>query len=109
MRILCVCDEGCNRSVHIAHLLKFRGHDTIPVGVNTASPDTLAMLERWADLIIITDPEQSKRLDPRNDRMWLWPLEDGYKRPFNPQQHRQILRLIDDHRDRLITLDESAC
>jgi hypothetical protein len=37
MKILCVCDQGNNRSVHFAHNLKYWGNDCIPIGTETNS------------------------------------------------------------------------
>lgn len=106
MRILCVCDHGCNRSVHIAHRLKFQGgHDTLAVGVQTASPETLRMLERWAELIILTDSEQARAFTDAATTTWVWSVRDGFPRPFHPGQDKLVRRYIDDHRERLIALD----
>ena len=100
LKILCVCDKGVNRSVHIASLLKFRGHDTIPVGVDTASPETLDVLTGWADLVVLTNESQmSDRWFPT--RVWIWPLED-LPRPYNRVLYSQVLRYIDEYRDKLM-------
>jgi len=108
MRILCVCDKGVNRSVHIASELKWAGHDTVPVGVHTAQPGTLTMLAGWADLIIATDEKQIEAIAEHVRGplpIWLWEIRDGYSRPYNAVQHKLVRRHIDEHRERLIHLD----
>jgi hypothetical protein len=55
-RILCLCDEGVNRSVTIAHQLKYLGHDVLSAGLKTNSVDTLMTLAKWADHVIYTEP-----------------------------------------------------
>ena len=92
MRILCVCDKGVNRSVHIASLLKFSGHDTLPVGVDTADKDTLDLLRGWADRVIVTD---RRHLEVFPDA-WLWELRDE-PRPFNPLLYRHIRRFMESY------------
>lgn len=92
-RVLCVCDQGVSRSVNIAHLLKFLGYDALPVGVDTSSPETLKMLEDWADLIILTDARQMSAFsDKANVRVWS--IADQYPRPFNPELNSIVRTLI---------------
>lgn len=67
MKILCVCDQGNNRSVQFAHLLKYWGHDTISVGIKTTSKETLDMLFKWADKIIVTEDDQFDSFPPDMD------------------------------------------
>lgn len=98
MRILCVCDEGNSRSPTIASLLRYRGHDTLAVGVRTAQPETLRMLTAWADKIIVTDEAQAPHLSGRtlgSLDVDLWPIADTYPRPFNPELRRLVLQLAD--------------
>ena len=99
MRILCVCDKGVNRAVHIASLLKFRGHDTIPVGTETSSPETLETLYDWADAVIVTNSDH-RVLFPIGKKMWLWQMDD-LPRPYNKHLCKQTLVYIDEYRDRL--------
>lgn len=81
MRVLCVCDHGSNRSVHVADQLRYRGHEAIPVGAHTTSQPTRDMLADWADLIVFTDPRQIV-LFPDTDHQ-VWPLPEN-PRPYNP-------------------------
>lgn len=92
MRILCVCDHGSSRSVHIADQLRWRGHEAIPVGASKTSDETRQLLTGWADLIIFTD-EQQRALFPDATKTALWPIEDRYPRPYNPL----LLQLVRHH------------
>lgn len=92
MRILCVCHEGNSRSPTIASLLRYRGHETLAVGVNTSTPETRAMLADWCDQAVLTDPAQAAAfpgLPPNKTR--LWAIADQYPRPFNPELRRIVL------------------
>lgn len=95
MRILCVCDHGSSRSVHIADQLRWRGHEAIPVGAHKTSDDTRTILTGWADLVIFTDPAQIP-LFPGAAQSKLWPIEDRYPRPYN----RELLGIIRHHLER---------
>lgn len=93
MRILCVCDHGSNRSVHVADQLRYRGHETIPVGAQHLSGDTRAMLADWADLAVFTGPGQ-RDLFPHIEAVeWLLPENP---RPYNPD----TLALVRAHIER---------
>lgn len=83
MKILCVCELGDNRSVHLAWLLKQHLHEAIPVGINTISPFTYELLANWADYIIFTD-KTLKIPDLCKEKIKLWDVgEDNFKRPLN--------------------------
>jgi predicted protein tyrosine phosphatase len=65
MKILTVCQGGAVRSVSMKHLLYYlRGadapgggfHDAIPCGVESNTPETIAMLADWADRIVVMQP-----------------------------------------------------
>lgn len=99
MKILTVCDQGNNRSVQFAHLLKYKykGSDTIPVGLSSHSKETLEMLFKWADVIILTDRVQ-KVPDEYKDKVKVWDVgEDRYPRPFNPELHQLARKLIEEN------------
>jgi hypothetical protein len=95
MRILCVCDVGSSRSVHIADQLRWRGHEAIPVGASKTSDETRALLAGWADLIIFTDRAQ-QTLFPAGVDHQLWTIPDQFPRPYN----RELLGLVRHHLDR---------
>lgn len=94
LKVLCVCDEGNNRSVHIAHLLQYTGHETIPVGARTSSEETRRMLADWCDVAVFTDEAQKEAFPPVASRVW--PIADVHSRPFNPEQHRLVRRYISE-------------
>lgn len=96
MKILVLCDQGNNRSVTLAHHLKYWGHDVIPAGVKTNSPETLNLLKDWADKIIITEAGQ---LSADTPKLELWDIGlDIYPRPFNPQLLTIVRTLMEQHK-----------
>lgn len=99
MKILTVCDQWNNRSVHIAHLLKYWWNDCIPVGLKTNSPETLDMLFQWADKIILTEDIQTIPTQ-FNDKVILLNVgPDNYPRPFNKDLNELVRKLLDDNKD----------
>jgi len=91
-RILCVCDRGVSRAAMLAQRLKNKGYDTLPVGVETASRETLALLADWADLIILTD-ESQRRCFPAA-KIVVWPLADIYRRPLHRAFEQRVTTLL---------------
>lgn len=95
MKILVVCEQGNNRSVTVAHHLKYWGHDVIPAGLATNSAATIQMLADWADRIILTDYKQ--RLESTKTQVWdIGP--DVYPRPFNRDLLSVVRRLMEEHK-----------
>lgn len=96
MRILCVCEEGNNRSVTLAQRLRYHNHETIAVGINRHSATTIDMLVRWADLVITVDrPVHIYVLQHHQiaKQVELWNIgPDKYPRPFN----KELMRICDD-------------
>lgn len=106
MKILVVCDQGNNRSVMVAHHLKYWGHDVIAAGIKTNSPETLRILEEWADRIIITEAIQIEALGDNNANSalrvaritQLWNIgPDHFPRPFNPELNAIVKRFTKEH------------
>ena len=108
MKILVLCDQGNNRSVTVAHHLKYWGHDVLAAGLKMNSPVTLRILYGWADRIILTE---SKQLDemffPVDDglraeilaKVQLWDIgPDIYKRPFNPELLAIVRRMMEERK-----------
>jgi hypothetical protein len=92
VRILCLCDEGNNRSVVVAHQLKYLGHDCLSAGLSRNGADTLAMLYEWADHIITTDASQLVPAE-HQAKVRLWNIgPDRYPRPFN----KELLTIVRD-------------
>lgn len=94
MKILCLCEEGNNRSVHLAWLLKYRGvekigkkYEVIPAGVHNLSLETLTMLYDWAEFIIITDSHIVPVMSPENEKkVKIYNVgPDDYHRPMNSE------------------------
>ena len=55
MKILVCCDQGNNRSVVIAHQLKYWGHDVLSCGLSTNDRPTIDMLCAWSDRVIVVE------------------------------------------------------
>lgn len=89
MKILCLCNHGNNRSVHLAHHLKYLDHDVLAAGLEKNSPDTLKMLYDWAEIIIVTEHEHIGMLPDEvrtSIKLKLFDVgPDTYKRPFNEE------------------------
>ena len=101
MKILVLCDEGNNRSVTLAHHLKYWGHDVIAAGVKRNSLETLLMLTEWADRVIFTDRDQLGAI-PRTahpEKCQLWDIgPDKYPRPFNKELLAIVRNLMEAHK-----------
>lgn len=99
MKILVLCDMGNNRSVTLAHQLKYLGHDCLTAGVETNTPDTITMLFAWADRVITTAPLQlGVQLFNDPDKVELWNIgPDIYPRPFNKELLAKVKQLIREH------------
>lgn len=82
-KILCVCEQGNNRSVHLAFVLRYKGYDAIPIGLKTSSKETQDLLFKWADIIISTEP-----ID--NPKVILFDIKDNYPRPLN----KDLLKIV---------------
>lgn len=96
MKILVLCDHGNNRSVTIAHHIKYWGHDVLTAGVKTNTPETITHLIDWAERIIITEVGQ---LPSDTPNMQLWDVgPDVYPRPFNPQLLKRVRALMEEHK-----------
>ena len=63
MKILCVCQKGCVRSVGTKYRLNRRGKfDVVAIGVDTASVGLLSMLCYWVDKILLAEPVFGEKL-----------------------------------------------
>lgn len=66
MKILCVCRKGQVRSVGTKKVLNERGYrDVIAIGGLSVPQETLNMLCKWADVILLAKVTHGKRIDPR--------------------------------------------
>lgn len=96
-KILVVCQEGNNRSVTLAHQLKYLGHDVLSAGLSTNSPETIQTLVDWADKVIATYREQLRYFDEHQPMLnvELWDLgPDTYPRPFNKELLKKVQALV---------------
>lgn len=101
MKILTVCDQGNNRSVMFAHLLKYWGNECIPIWIKTNSLETIHMLYDWADSVILTEFSQKAFFENwfnlnKIHVLEVWP--DTYPRPFNKDLHEKIKLLLEENK-----------
>lgn len=101
MKILTICDQGNNRSVQFAHLLKYKykGFDVIPIGLSTTSLPTLQMLFEWANIIILTEPCQKEQIPfCYEHKVKVWDVgADTYPRPFNKELYAKARAIIEQN------------
>lgn len=96
--ILCVCEHGNNRSVTMAHILKYASNfETLTAGLGYHTQETLEMLFKWADVIVVPDadllpliPEQHK------SKIKFYNIgKDIYPRPFNKDLYLKATVLME--------------
>lgn len=99
MKILVVCDEGNNRSVTVAGILKYVNHDVLTAGLKRNSEETLKILFDWADIIIRThtDQEIPEKYQEKLKTLTFGP--DVFKRPFNQNLYHMAKRQLDQHKE----------
>lgn len=100
MKILCVCDIGNNRSVHFASQLKFWKHDTIAIGLDTTTQETLKMLYEWADIILLTENMQRLKM-PEGYEAKIKFCDVGidiYPRPYNAELLAKVRGYLEDNK-----------
>ena len=97
--ILCVCAHGNNRSVTMAHILKYvTDFETLTAGLEYHTPETLEVLFNWADIIVVPEdkllqhiPEQYKQ------KIKFYNIgEDRYPRPFNKDLYRKAKKIMEE-------------
>ena len=109
MKIVTVCEQGLNRSLHAAFIMRWKRkidgggfNDVVPLGIKVSSPELQKMLFDWADWIILTDA-QFKDLIPAEyaTKLKLWDVgADKWHRPFN----KELLDLLRAHMEKEFTL-----
>jgi len=63
MKFLCMCRCGNKRSVFTRYVLQGSGkHEAIACGYKYNTPDTIAMLCKWADRILLAEPEMKEHI-----------------------------------------------
>ena len=97
MKILCVCQRGNVRSVAMAFLLKdIMGYnDTLSCGIETASPETFAMLANWADKIFVVAHQEVIRKVPKKWRKKTVAIDIGEDQ-WGSSMHTGLLKLLHD-------------
>lgn len=98
MKILTVCQGGVVRSVGLGRLLKDRevagrNHDVIAASWQWNSQETLLMLGRWADMVIVMQPYMVGNL-PEEIRPKTQICDvglDTYGNPLSPDLIRKCL------------------
>ncbi len=101
MKILICCDKGINRSVVFASHLKFWQHDTIAIGLDNTSQQTLTMLYHWADVIILTEQSQKAKVFNGlwDNKITVWDVgPDTYPRPYNPELLIKVKNYLETNR-----------
>lgn len=100
MKIVTVCEQGNNRSLHAAYLMRYKRkvdgggfNDVIPIGIKTSSPELQRNLFKWADWIILTDARFKSLISEEfYGKLKVWDVgPDRWPRPFN-KELLQILR-----------------
>lgn len=99
--ILCVCAHGNNRSVTMAHILKYvENFETLTAGLEYHTPETLKMLFEWADVIVVPDRNLLDYIPQvHKEKVKFYDIgEDVYPRPFNDQLYKKAKYLMDQNR-----------
>lgn len=101
MKIVVVCEQGNNRSVHFAHLLKYWNNDVLTGGLKTNSEETLKMLYEWAETIILTEKIQENKIPEKyQDKVVVFEVgPDTYHRPFNAELNLKVRKFLDDNKE----------
>ena len=98
MRILTVCQGGAVRSVSMKHILYYGGmrHDVVAVGVESNTPETIAMLAGWADAVICMQPVMALHPALKGHKMLMVcdVGEDTFGRAFHPELQKRILEWL---------------
>ena len=94
MKILTICERGNSRSVMLAYLLKDGyGHDAIACGIRANTGETMDMLYKWADKIILVDKDFIPEVPQEfHSKMKVWDV--GKDRFFMP--NNELLTIYQD-------------
>lgn len=105
MKVLTMCQGGHVRSVALKYLLKYvYGHDVLACGWESNTQETREMLYRWADVIVIMQPEMEQYVPQEHhnagDRRKLLCYDvgpDNYGSPFHPSLQQGLREMIEGH------------
>lgn len=99
--ILCICEHGNNRSVTMAHILKYVDNfETLTAGLAYHTPETLEMLFNWAEVIVVPEEKLLNMIpEEYKHKVKFYNIgEDIYPRPFNKELYAKAKDLMDkDH------------
>lgn len=93
MKVLVLCRAGIARSHAMLRELKEQGlHDTLAAGVEVNSPETLEMLYRWADRIVLMSKDLAPRIpDEQAGKLVLADVgPDVWGSPDEPDLRRRV-------------------
>lgn len=100
MKIVTACQEGNNRSVNLAHRLRYWKHEVIPVGLLSTSRETREMLWKWADIIILIIKDRQHWIpEEYQSKIRIFDVpHDIYPRPFNPELDKKVKQYLEDNK-----------
>jgi predicted protein tyrosine phosphatase len=99
--ILCICAHGNNRSVTMAHALKYvKNFETLTAGVEYHTPETLKMLYEWADVITVPEDILLKYIpEEYKHKIKFYNVgPDIYPRPFNKVLDEKVRKMMNEDR-----------
>ena len=100
MKILCLCSAGNSRSAGTRIVLTGRGkgYDVIAAGVDTNTPETIALLSSWADKILVAVHSMGGHVPGEHkhkiDQVFFLG-EDVWGNPLHPELHKKIKEQLD--------------
>ena len=99
MRYLCL---GSVRASALAHALTIRHHEAIAASWGL-SEATLAYLARWAEVILVTHPDQANRLSVEDQaKVSIIELGDYHGKPYGLWHHPDLMSQVSLGLDQLL-------
>lgn len=100
MRYLCL---GSVRANALAYALTLRGHEAIAVGLLRLTQESLAYLAWWADVVLVTHPDQANRLpEEHRGKVTCIELGDFYGRTFGGWHHPELMGRVERGLDQIL-------
>lgn len=94
MRFLCVCEGGNTRSVAMAYTLKYNfNQEAVPVSYVKCSQESLDYFSKWADKIIVMQPQFSDKFEKWKKKLVV--IDVGPDRWLNPL-HKEIQTIVSE-------------
>lgn len=96
-KILCVCNQGNCRSVGTRYVLNKNGYsNVIAIGGANTSVETLSMLCKWADVILLAKPKHKSFLPIYHEKVNndFTIGEDVYNNPLHPDLHKVVINQL---------------